>query len=146
VERTLLVVGGRSKKYMMVAYDQKYLPVLPEAHPLYRLYLLDSHARNHGEADSMVMRSRNQVWIMAARRLAKWIRDHCFTCKYLAKKCGEQLMGPLPEHRMGPAPVFESTAVDLFWPLTFQEPYNKRRSGKAWESSSCAWRRPSSTW
>jgi hypothetical protein len=33
---------------------------------------------------------------------------------------------------MGPAPVFESTAVDLFKPLTFQDLYNKRRTGKAW--------------
>jgi hypothetical protein len=132
MERTLLVVGGHSKRYMKVAYDQEYLPVLAEAHPLSRLYLEDSHARDHGGADSMVMRSRNSVWIMAARRLAKRVRDHCFTCKYLAKKCGEQLMGPLPENRMGPAPVFESTAVDLFGPLSFQDPYNKRRTGKAW--------------
>jgi hypothetical protein len=119
VERTLLVVGSRSKKYMRVAHDQEYLPVLPETHPLSRLYLLDSHARDHWGVDSMVMRSRNQVWIMAARRLAKQIRDHCSTCKYMAKKCGEQLMGLLPEHWMGPAPVFESTAVDLFGPLAF---------------------------
>ncbi len=74
-------MGGRSKKYMRVAYDQEYLPVLPEAHPLSRLYLLDSHVRDHGGADSMVMRSRNQVWIMAARRLARRNQDHCFTCK-----------------------------------------------------------------
>jgi hypothetical protein len=33
---------------------------------------------------------------------------------------------------MGPAPVFESTAVDLFGPLTFQDLYNKKRTGKAW--------------
>ncbi len=42
-------------------------------------------------------------------------------------------MGPLPKHRVGLAPVFESTAVDLFGPLTFQDPpHNKRRKGKAW--------------
>jgi hypothetical protein len=40
-------------------------------------------------------------------------------------------MGPLHEHWKGPAPVFESMAVDLFGPLTFQDPYNKRRTGKA---------------
>ncbi len=33
---------------------------------------------------------------------------------------------------MGPAPVFESTAVDLFGPITFQDTINKRGSGKAW--------------
>jgi len=38
----------------------------------------------------------------------------------------------LPEHRIGPAPVFESTAVDLFGPITFQDTINKRGNGKAW--------------
>jgi hypothetical protein len=70
-ERTLLVVGVRSKKYMKVAYGQEYLPILLEAHPLSRLYLLDSHARDHGGVDSMVMQSRGQVWIMVAWRLAQ---------------------------------------------------------------------------
>ncbi len=37
-------------------------------------------------------------------------------------------MAPLPEHRVGPAPVFESTAVDLFGPITFQDTINKRGS------------------
>jgi hypothetical protein len=139
-ERTLLVVGGCNKKYMKVANNKEYLPVLPEAHPLSRLYMLDSHARDHGSVDSMVMWLRDQVWIMVARRLAKQIRGRCFTCKYLAKKGEEQLTGPLPEHRMRPIPIFESTAVDLFRPLTFQDPYNKRRMGKAWESSLSALR------
>jgi hypothetical protein len=40
--------------------------------------------------------------------------------------------GPLPDHRMGPAPVFKSTVVDLFGPLLVQDPYNKRKMGKAW--------------
>jgi hypothetical protein len=66
LEQTLLVVSGQSKKYMRVVYDQEYLPILLEAHPLSRLYLLDCHARDHRGADSMVMRSQNQVWIMAA--------------------------------------------------------------------------------
>ncbi len=38
---------------------------------------------------------------------------------------------------MGPAPVFKSTAVDLFGPLLFQDPYNKRRTGKAWGGCLC---------
>jgi hypothetical protein len=146
VERTLLVVCGRSKRYRKVAYDQEYLLVLSETHPLSRLYLVDSHARDHGGADSMVMRSRSNVWIMAARRLAKQVRDHCFTCRYLAKKCGEQLMGPLPEHRMGPAPVFESTAVDLFGPLSFRIRTTRGGRARPGESSSCEQRHPWFMW
>lgn len=38
----------------------------------------------------------------------------------------------LPAHRMGPAQTFQSPAVDLFGTPTFQDPYNKRRTEKAW--------------
>jgi hypothetical protein len=41
-------------------------------------------------------------------------------------------MAPLPEHRMGPAPPFFSTAVDLFGPLPIIGSVNKRTTGKAW--------------
>ncbi len=56
-----MVVGGRSKKYMKVVYDQEYLPVLSGVHPLYKLYLLDSHAKDHKGVDSMVMQSRGHL-------------------------------------------------------------------------------------
>jgi hypothetical protein len=40
---------------------------------------------------------------------------------------------PLQAHRMGPAQTSESPAVeDLFGTPTFQDPYNKRRTEKAW--------------
>jgi hypothetical protein len=55
---------------------------------------------------------------------------HCFTCKYLVKRCGEQLMAPLPSHRMGPGPVFDSAVVDLFGPITFLDPNNKCKTRK----------------
>ncbi len=68
-----VVVGGRSKKYMKVAYHQEYLPVLSGVHPRSKLYLLDSHAKDHEGMDSMVMQSRGHLWIMGARRLVQQI-------------------------------------------------------------------------
>ena len=41
-------------------------------------------------------------------------------------------MAPLPEERIGPAPIFSSVAVDLFGPLTFRDMVNKRVTGKGW--------------
>jgi hypothetical protein len=67
-----------------------------------------------------------------AKKLAKSVKRGCFTCRRRAKVRETQKMAPLPEHRMRPAPVFESTAVDLFGPITFQDTINKRGSGKAW--------------
>ena len=40
-ERILTVVGGRSKKFLKIAYDCTQLPVLPYWHPLLELYILE---------------------------------------------------------------------------------------------------------
>jgi hypothetical protein len=130
--RTIRIVGGRMKKHLRIAYDQIQLPVLPTWHTLARLYLEEAHCIDHAGLDAMVMRSKSRVWVIAARRLAKVIRNNCFFCKRLFKVTGEQIMAPLPEHRMGPAPVFSSTAVDLFGPLTFNGTVNKRSTAKVW--------------
>jgi transposase InsO family protein len=115
-----------------VAYNRGDLPVLPACHFLSRLYLEEAHRMDHAGVDAMVMRSRSQVWITRVRLKAKAVKKACFTCKRTAKRLGEQKMAPLPEHRMGPAPPFLSTAVDLFGPLPISGAVNKRSTGKAW--------------
>ncbi len=115
-----------------MAYDAEALPILPHNHPLSRLILEEAHAIDHGGVESMTMRSRAHAWIVRAKKLAKSIKRGCFACRRRMKVRETQKMAPLPEHRMGPAPVFESTAVDLFGPITFQDTINKRGNGKAW--------------
>jgi hypothetical protein len=43
-----------------------------------------------------------------------------------------QRMGTLPNHRVGPSPIFQSVAVDLFVPIEYQGVINKRQVGKGW--------------
>ncbi len=115
-----------------MAYDAEALPILPHNHPLSRLILEEAHAIDHGGVESMTMRSRAHAWVVRAKKLAKSIKRGCFTCRRRKKVRETQKMAPLPEHRMGLAPVFESMAVDLFGPITFQDTINKRGNGKAW--------------
>jgi hypothetical protein len=42
-------------------------------------------------------------------------------------------MGLLPGHRVGPGPIFQSVAVDLFGPIEYQGVINKRQVGKGGE-------------
>ncbi len=93
-ECTTMMVCVRARKNLRVAFDQEFLPVLSAYHLLERLYMLESSCKDHGGQDCMMMRSRSQVWILVAQRLAKGIKGHCFTCKYLTKRCAEQLMAP----------------------------------------------------
>jgi hypothetical protein len=41
-------------------------------------------------------------------------------------------MGPLPDHRVGPGPIFQSVAVDLFGPIEYQGVISNRQVGKGW--------------
>jgi hypothetical protein len=43
----------------------------------------------------------------------------------------ERRMGPLPDHGIGPGPIFQSMAVDLFRPIEYQGIINKRQVRKA---------------
>jgi hypothetical protein len=56
----------------------------------------------------------------------------CTECQLKEKKCMEQRMGQLPDHRVGPGPIFQSVAVDLFRPIEYQGVINKRQVGKGW--------------
>ncbi len=127
--RRIKVVMARGEKYLKVAYDTEALPILPHNHPLSRLFLEEAHIVDHGGVETMTMRSRTHAWIVRAKKLAKGIKRNSFTCRRRAKVRETQKMASLPEHRMGPAPVFESTAVDLFGPITFQDTINKRGNG-----------------
>jgi hypothetical protein len=122
----------RGEKYLKVAYDTEALPILPHNHPLSRLILEEAHIVDNGSVETMTMRSQTHAMIVRAKKLAKSIKRNCFACRRRAKVRENQKMAPLPEHRMGPAPVFESTAIDLFGPITSQDTINKRGSGKAW--------------
>ena len=131
-ERTHWMVGGRMKTRMKIGYDKAELPILDYNCPLAKLFLEEAHEVDHGGQDNMVLRSRKRAWIVKARRIAKVVKENCFRCKLLYKKTMNQKMGPMPEHRVGPSPVFYSTAVDLFGPLTIRDAVKKRTRAKAW--------------
>jgi hypothetical protein len=130
--RRIRVVMARGEKYLRVAYDAEALPILPHNHPLSGLILEEAHGTDHGGIEAMTMPSRAHAWVVRAKKLEKSIKRNWFICKRRAKVPETQKMAPLPEHRMGPAPVFESTAVDLLGPIVFQDTINKRGSGKVW--------------
>jgi hypothetical protein len=48
------------------------------------------------------------------------------------KKSLKKMMGPLPDHRVGPCPIFRSVAVELFGPIKSRGTVNKRLTRKRW--------------
>jgi hypothetical protein len=72
------------------------------------------------------------VWIIHGRALADSIKARCTECRLKEKKCMEQKMGPLPDHRVQMGAMFQSVAVDLFGPVEYQQHVKKRQVGKGW--------------
>ena len=132
VEVDTVVVSGRLGDNLVVGYDKTELPLLEYSHPMSKLIMRECHEMDHGGLDRTLMRTRNLVWIVRGRALAKVVKANCFGCKLRAKVLQQQIMAPLPESRLPPAPVFHSTAVDLFGPITIRDTVKKRVSGKCW--------------
>jgi hypothetical protein len=106
--RRIKVIMVSREKFLRVAYDAEALSVLPHNHPLSRMILEEAHRTDQGGEEAMAMRSRAHAWIVRAKKLAKSIKRNCFACKRRIKERETQKMAPLSEHRVGPAPVFES--------------------------------------
>lgn len=128
----LIVTAGRLEDKMLIGYDKSSLPILKCSDDLATLYMRESHQMDHGGVDRTLQRSRNHVWIVQGRRLAKVIVANCFTCKIRNKQMKDQLMAPVHNSRLPPSPVFDSTAVDLFGPLKIRDSVKKRVSKDCW--------------
>ena len=108
------------------------MPILDCTSQAARLIMQEAHEQDHGGVDRTLWRSRSTAWIIRGRRTAATIQRNCFTCRRRRKKLEQQIMAPLPEIRMKPAPVFSSTAIDLFGPITIKDTVKGRARRKAW--------------
>ena len=111
------VGGGRSKVRYRIGYDADSVPVLP--------------AKQRG-INSVVMRSRSKVWVMKGARMAEQVIADCYQCRLCRKVVLNQVMASLPQERVGPVPIFDAVAIDLFAPLELKDMVRKEVSGKEW--------------
>jgi hypothetical protein len=132
VKRKLVVIGTRGRNQIQGVYGQKDLPILAKDHKLSELYVQAAHEEGHEGVISTLHRSRKKVWIMNGRSLADLVKARCTECRLKEKKCAEQKMGPLPDHRVQIGAMFQPVAIDLFGPIEYQQHVKKRQVGKAW--------------
>ena len=121
----IILVGGRAKVRFRIGYNRDGIPVLPCKNQLSRLYMTEAHNTTHGGINTTLMRSRSRVWIIQGTKLAKKVVQQCYACRLNKKRLLNQVMAPLPEERIGLAPIFSSVAVDLFGLLIFRDTVKK---------------------
>jgi len=117
----LLVTSGRLGKRLSVGYDKDELPILSYGDHLSKLIMKQFHEVDHAGEDRTVQRSRSFAWIIRGRCLARKVVKDCFKCRLRNRVFQRQVMAPLHESRLPPAPVFHSTAVDLFGPIRIKD-------------------------
>jgi hypothetical protein len=100
VKRKLIVIGTWGRNQIQDVYGQTDLPVLAKDHKLSELYVQAAHDMGHEGVITTLHRSRRRVWIINGRALADSIKARCTECQLKEKKCMEQKMGPLPDHRV----------------------------------------------
>jgi hypothetical protein len=130
--RKLVVIGSRGRNQIQEIYGQANLPVLDKDHKLSELYVQAAHEIAHEGTITTMHRSRKRVWVIHGRKLADIVKSRCTECRLKEKKCMEQKMGPLPDHRVQVGAVFQSVAIDLFGPVEYQQHAKKRQVGKGW--------------
>ena len=89
------------------------------------MYIREAHEIDHGGINSAVMRSRSKVWVMKGARMAKQVIADCYQCRLRRKVILNQVMAPLPQERVGPVPIFDAVAIDLFAPLELKDMVRK---------------------
>ena len=96
------------------------------------MYMTEAHNTDQGGINTTLMRSCSRVWKIQGTELAKKVIQQSYACCLNKMKLLSQVMAPLLEERIGPAPIYSSVAVDLFGPLIFRDMVNKRVTGKGW--------------
>ena len=138
-EDNYVVCAGRlPSQAMKLGYDKEELPILEPGHIYTKLFMKERHeSLGHPGVDRIVDLCRNKYWIPNARKTAMSIWSRCLKCKIIDKRTQEQLMSKMQMWRTKPAPVFNTTCLDLFGPMYIKDNVIKRTGrghveGKCW--------------
>ncbi|XP_047499242.1 uncharacterized protein LOC125046242 [Penaeus chinensis] len=121
IERGVIVVGQRISKWLKDNWNQENFMLIPNKHPVTRLYISCLHKVDHAGIETILCKIQRKFWIPGARKLIRTIKNKCVTCRKLSKKVEDQCMGQVRAERMKPAPPLYHTAEDLFGPLTIRD-------------------------
>ena len=133
----LIVTQGRlGENKMSELFGTKCLPILMATSHIAFLYMLEAHTGEHGLVHrgvvSTLARSRQKVWVVKGRRLAKRICQECTTCRREAKLRVSQQMALIREEQLQMCPPFTHVCLDFAGPYKVKDQVSKRKTLKVW--------------
>ena len=113
-------------------YGSSGLILLPHWHRLARLYAELVHNIAHLGNGATMSKIRDRFWITKLGNVVSSIRNKCVRCRQLNAELQQQVMAPLPLHRLRPSPAFYYTYIDFVGPYKIRGVVNKRTTGKGY--------------
>ena len=129
-EDGIIIVTGRVGALFENNYGSSGLILLPHSHRLSRLYAELIHNIAHLGNGATMCKIRDRFWITKLGTIVSSIRNKCVRCRKLNAELQQQVMAPLPLHRLKPSPAFHNTYIDFFGPFKIRGVVNKRTTGK----------------
>ena len=112
------------------------LPILMPNSRAAQLYMIRAHEGEHGIVHKSITetlaRSRQSVWIVRGRMLAKKVCQNCFICKRLNIKLSGQLMAKVKEESLTVCRPWTYVSLDFAGPLQVKGVVNLRARKKCW--------------
>ena len=112
------------------------LPILLPSSRASYLYMVRAHEGEHGTEHKSIVetlaRSRQSVWIVRARQLAKKVCSNCFKCKREKKKLAGQRMALLKEESLTVCRPWTYVCLDFSGPIKVKGAVNARAKMKSW--------------
>ena len=133
LEDGIVVVGGRTERWMQATWNKQKFVLLPKDHQLSHLIVSHEHtAGGHLGTAATIDKIRSNYWIIGVTKMVKSLIGKCVPCRRARKKLYSQVMSPLPVERIKPSPPFAFVAVDMFGPFTIKGEVQKRTRGKCY--------------
>ena len=133
----LIVTQGRlGDQKMLELFGATSLPILMPTSQLAYLYMMDAHCGEYGLVHrgtvSTLARSREKVWVVKGRRLAKKVCEECLICRREAKKLIGQQMSLIRKEQLQVSPPFTHVCLDFAGPIKVTDQVSKRKTLKVW--------------
>ena len=136
-EGNLIVTRGRiGEKSLSRLLGVPYLTLLMPKSRAALLYMVQAHRGEFGTVHNSVAetlaRSRQRVWIVRARDLAKRVCSECYQCRRDNKVMAAQQMSRLKEESLTVCRPFTHVSLDFAGPITVKGAVNARAKKKCW--------------
>jgi hypothetical protein len=128
-EDGVLRSDSRLKLHEFLPYNMRFPIILPKHSWVTKLIIKHYHEQNNHCGTNQTLAFLNaKYWIISAREEIRKVENECYECKRQKGKVKQQIMGPIPEFRLGKSmQAFSETAVDFAGPFVTKQGRGKSR-------------------